>query len=154
MWPPTVTAALMVEWGLLLAWTVGWSFTGDLESNLAGRAVLIGLSALAMGIQSAAGRRLEVSGITTTYITGTLTNLIARLVDQARGAPAPQVTPERAAAPTTPNAGLLAATWVIYIGGAAVAALATSLLGSLSAFLFPLVLMRAVILTALIHFRR
>jgi uncharacterized membrane protein YoaK (UPF0700 family) len=154
VWPPTVTAALAMEWGLLLAWTVGWSFAGDLEANLAGRAILIGLSALAMGVQSAAGRRLDVSGIATTYITGTLTNLIARLVDRARGAPAPQVALERAAAPTTPNAGLLIATWVIYIGGATVAALATSLLGSLSAFLFTLALMTAVILTALIHFRR
>ena len=38
------------------------------------------LSALAMGIQSAAIRRLEVSGIATTDITGTLTNLMAQLM--------------------------------------------------------------------------
>jgi uncharacterized membrane protein YoaK (UPF0700 family) len=39
-------------------------------------ALLIIFSALAMGLQSAAVRRLHLPGIATTYITGTLTNLV------------------------------------------------------------------------------
>jgi Protein of unknown function (DUF1275) len=46
--------------------------------------VLIVLSALAMGIQAAAVRRLGVPGIVTTYITGTLTSLMADLVGWLR----------------------------------------------------------------------
>jgi hypothetical protein len=34
VWPPSATVALVLEWDLLVAWTVGWYFTGDLESNL------------------------------------------------------------------------------------------------------------------------
>ena len=41
---------------------------------------LIVLSALAMGVQSAAVRRLAVADVATTYITGTLTGLTARMV--------------------------------------------------------------------------
>jgi uncharacterized membrane protein YoaK (UPF0700 family) len=42
--------------------------------------VLIGLSAVAMGIQSAAVRRLNLPGIATTVLTGTITSLVAGLV--------------------------------------------------------------------------
>jgi uncharacterized membrane protein YoaK (UPF0700 family) len=41
--------------------------------------LLIIFSALAMGLQSAAVRRLHLPGIATTYITGTLTNLVVGL---------------------------------------------------------------------------
>jgi len=42
--------------------------------------VLIGLCAVAMGIQSAAVRRLKLPGIATTVLTGTITSLVAGLV--------------------------------------------------------------------------
>jgi uncharacterized membrane protein YoaK (UPF0700 family) len=42
--------------------------------------VLIGLSAIAMGVQSAAVRRLNLPGIATTVLTGTITSLVAGLV--------------------------------------------------------------------------
>jgi hypothetical protein len=79
---------------------------------------------------------------------------MARLVDRARGTPTPRFLCMRATAPTTPSASLLAATWAIYIGGAAVAATATSRLGPLAALVFTLTLMTAAILTALSYFRR
>jgi uncharacterized membrane protein YoaK (UPF0700 family) len=44
--------------------------------------MLIGLSAVAMGIQSAAVRRLNLPGIATTVLTGTITSLVAGLVRQ------------------------------------------------------------------------
>src|SRR5262249_61610593 len=45
---------------------------------------LIILSAFAMGVQSAAVRRLGVPGIATTYITGTLTSLMIDLLGWLR----------------------------------------------------------------------
>ena len=48
----------------------------------------IGLSGLGMGMQSAAVRHLDVPGVATTYITGTLTTLVAGTVD--RFAPRPR----------------------------------------------------------------
>jgi len=41
---------------------------------------LIGVSAVAMGVQSAAVRRLKLPGIATTVLTGTITSLVAGLV--------------------------------------------------------------------------
>jgi uncharacterized membrane protein YoaK (UPF0700 family) len=75
LWPRTI--ALAVEWGFLVVFAVGWVYTGGKAETFAARAPLIVLSALAMGVQSAAARRLEVSGIATTYITGTVTTLAA-----------------------------------------------------------------------------
>lgn len=42
--------------------------------------ILIGISAIAMGIQSAAVRRLNLPGIATTVLTGTITSLVAGMV--------------------------------------------------------------------------
>jgi uncharacterized membrane protein YoaK (UPF0700 family) len=42
--------------------------------------LLIGISALAMGIQSAAVRRLNLPGIATTVLTGTITSMVAGMV--------------------------------------------------------------------------
>ena len=67
-----------------------------------------------MGMQSAAVNRLEVSGVTTTYITGTLTHLASGLVDRS--------SRRRGRVPEHP--GLLAAVWAVYLGGAALGALA------------------------------
>ena len=60
-WPPIVTATLAI---------------GDDALTLS----LIALSGLAMGIQAAAVRHLGVPGVASTYITGTLTSLMAELV--------------------------------------------------------------------------
>jgi len=49
--------------------------TGEVSLEL-----LIGLSGFAMGMQSATVKRLNLPGIATTYITGTMTSLIAGLI--------------------------------------------------------------------------
>jgi uncharacterized membrane protein YoaK (UPF0700 family) len=49
---------------------------------------LILLLSVAMGVQAAAVRRLQVPGIATTYITGTLTSLMVDLVAWVRSAAA------------------------------------------------------------------
>ena len=74
-------------------------------------AALIVLSALAMGVQSAAVIRLEITGIATTYLTGTLTNLTALLMGRSRRK-----------SKSFRHSALLATVWIVYIGGAVVAA--------------------------------
>jgi len=75
-WPITVTRAVWVEGIILAVFTVIWHL--GLRSG-ASLYVLISVSALAMGIQSAAIRHLKVPGIATTYITGTLTSMVAEI---------------------------------------------------------------------------
>jgi uncharacterized membrane protein YoaK (UPF0700 family) len=79
VWTPAVTAALGLEFVILVAFAAGWLLDGS-EPSGAAVYLLIGLSALAMGVQSAAVRRLAVADVSTTYITGTLTGLTARMV--------------------------------------------------------------------------
>jgi uncharacterized membrane protein YoaK (UPF0700 family) len=78
VWPPSVTLVVVVELGLLVAFATGWEIAGDHPAALV-LDVLIALSAGAMGMQTAAARRLSVAGVTTTFVTGTLTSLIAEL---------------------------------------------------------------------------
>ena len=78
-WPPAVTWAIAVEWVILAFFTLTWHWPGATPTGLT-LFVLIALSAVAMGIQSAAIRHLKVPGIATTYITGTLTSMVAGFV--------------------------------------------------------------------------
>jgi uncharacterized membrane protein YoaK (UPF0700 family) len=65
----------LAQAGFLAGWlTASGRPAGALES------VLVGVSAIAMGLQSGAVLRLGVRGISTTYITGTLTGLINEVV--------------------------------------------------------------------------
>jgi uncharacterized membrane protein YoaK (UPF0700 family) len=111
VWPRGVTVALAAEGALLVALAVVHAAVVAGESTLlVGR---VALAALAMGVQSAAARRLDVSGVTTTFVTGTLTSLVSLLAVHG----------------VVPGAGsqskrLLAAAWVVYVAGAMAAAAA------------------------------
>ena len=141
VWPSAVTLALAVESVILCVFAAGWQSVGKAPAAFP-LAILIGLSALAMGVQSAAVRRLEVSGIATTYITGTLTQLVARFVR-----PTPQNSNSRS------NHGmLLGAVWVVYFGGAAAAAIDLRL-SSLVAQLLPIAVILCVVVIAAMVFR-
>jgi uncharacterized membrane protein YoaK (UPF0700 family) len=96
-WPLGVTLALGVELVLLGALAVGWALAGADPAGIAEYG-LVGISALAMGLQSAAVRELPVGGVATTYVTGTLTGLLAGL---ALGGTLPQ----GATAPSRGGAG-------------------------------------------------
>jgi uncharacterized membrane protein YoaK (UPF0700 family) len=76
VWPRSVTQALVAELGLLVALLAGWEIAGDRPAAVV-LDILIALSAGAMGMQTAAARRLGVAGVTTTFVTGMLTNLVA-----------------------------------------------------------------------------
>jgi uncharacterized membrane protein YoaK (UPF0700 family) len=71
-WPGRVTAALGIEAAALVTFTALWWAGAGIDP-------LIALSAVGMGIQSAAVRRLAVAGVATTFVTGTLTSLMAGL---------------------------------------------------------------------------
>lgn len=76
-WPPGVTVTLAVELVILVAFTVGWELAGTHPSG-GGQLALVAVLATAMGLQAAAVRRL--GQMSTTYLTSTLTALIAGLV--------------------------------------------------------------------------
>lgn len=83
-WSRATTRILLVEEALLVAFAAVWHFGAGPSSDrlLYG---LIALSAVAMGIQSAAAHHIGVPGVTTTYFTGTLTNIVVGAV--GRGSP-------------------------------------------------------------------
>jgi uncharacterized membrane protein YoaK (UPF0700 family) len=94
-WPPVVTWALALEAVMLVAFAAGLFLAGPARPTMATQA-LIALSAVAMGVQSAAVRRLNVPGIATTYVTGTLTTAVTSLVAGSRAATASSpAAPER-----------------------------------------------------------
>jgi uncharacterized membrane protein YoaK (UPF0700 family) len=78
-WPVVLTKTLTIEAVLLTAFALLWYLT-DTTRSPALENVLVGLSALAMGLQSAAVLRVGVSGVVTTYISGTWTTFIISLV--------------------------------------------------------------------------
>ncbi|SIK40096.1 Predicted membrane protein [Mycobacteroides abscessus subsp. abscessus] len=74
VWPKAVTATLTIEGLLLLVFAAGWAV--DTAPTAAVRTALLVLAATSMGLQSAAVRGLGVP-LATTYLTGTVTALIA-----------------------------------------------------------------------------
>ena len=76
-WSPKVTRALAIEWVLQAAFLTGWVLTGA-KPDGASAAALIAFSGVAMGIQAATARALA-PGMSTTYVTGTLTGLLSEL---------------------------------------------------------------------------
>jgi uncharacterized membrane protein YoaK (UPF0700 family) len=84
VWPRSATLVVLGELCLLGAFLVGWEIAGDRPTALA-LDILVAFSAGAMGMQTAAARRLGVVGVTTTFVTGMLTNLIAELAGVGPG---------------------------------------------------------------------
>jgi uncharacterized membrane protein YoaK (UPF0700 family) len=76
-WSPKVTRALAVECVLQGAFLVVWMLTGANPDGTSA-AALIAFSGVAMGIQAATARALA-PGMSTTYVTGTLTGLLSEL---------------------------------------------------------------------------
>ena len=80
-WPPGVTVALAVEFCVLAAFCVGWELQGGRPRGT-GQLVLLALIAVSMGMQGAAVRQL--GQMSTTYLTGTLTGIVAELTTRGR----------------------------------------------------------------------
>jgi uncharacterized membrane protein YoaK (UPF0700 family) len=80
-WPLGVTVTLVAEFCVLAGFSVGWELTGGRPGSTAQLLLIAALSA-AMGIQGAAVRQL--GGMSTTYLTGTLTAVVTELVTRDR----------------------------------------------------------------------
>jgi uncharacterized membrane protein YoaK (UPF0700 family) len=75
-WPWPVTVTLAIELAVLAVFSVGWEFPVARSGEW--QLALLALLAGAMGLQSTAVRRL--GAVSTTYLTSTLTGLVASLV--------------------------------------------------------------------------
>jgi uncharacterized membrane protein YoaK (UPF0700 family) len=83
-WPAGVTATLMAQLGVLLAFAT-WLVAAGTAPAGATRLGLIALGATAMGLQSAAARTLGVPGVSTTYVTGTVTSFVGAIAGRTTG---------------------------------------------------------------------
>jgi uncharacterized membrane protein YoaK (UPF0700 family) len=122
-WPPGVTLVLGVELVVLGALAVGWALAGADPAGIAEHG-LVGISALAMGLQSAAVRELPVGGVATTYVTGTLTSLLAGL---ALGGTSRRVRLRQAGVVLALVAGAVIGTAVLGVVGAVAALIPVTL---------------------------
>lgn len=84
LWPRPIVHALMLELTMIAIFTIWWEVVGAAPSTSI-EYVLLSLNAIALGIQSSAVLRFGIHGLSTTYLTGTLTQFIAGLTK--RGAP-------------------------------------------------------------------
>jgi uncharacterized membrane protein YoaK (UPF0700 family) len=78
LWPRQVTRAMWVEFAAFGAYAIGWWLSGSHPIGNV-QLVLLGANAIALGVQSSAVLRFGVSGLSTTYMTGTLTTMMAAL---------------------------------------------------------------------------
>lgn len=77
-WPRAVSIALGVELVLLLCFSAAWWFSaGEPGSRM--QIMLLAIVALALGVQSSAILRFGIQGLSTTYMTGTLTSMMSAL---------------------------------------------------------------------------
>lgn len=78
VWPAAVTRALAVQTALTVVLSIAWWVTGP-ERGETVRLILLGGHAVALGLQSSTVQRFGAGGLSTTYLTGTLTGLVVRL---------------------------------------------------------------------------
>jgi uncharacterized membrane protein YoaK (UPF0700 family) len=83
-WSREVEHVVLFEAGFLLAFAALWFAMGGPSTTIT-LYTLILIAAIAMGLQSAAVTQLRVPGITTTYFTGTLTNIVGAFVGWTNG---------------------------------------------------------------------
>ncbi len=116
VWSPRITSALFLETLILIGVLGCWQMQSTPVANLSWQLALIIGMALAMGLQSVAIYDLAIAGVSMTYITGTLTNLVSRLVQRPR---------HHDELPTarSSGAGVSLVLWLVYLGGATAAAL-------------------------------
>jgi uncharacterized membrane protein YoaK (UPF0700 family) len=116
IWSPAVTWALALELAILVILALAWHrLEGGGDWTIDHRYPLIAAAGIAMGIQSAAAHCIGVPGVTTTYVTGTLTSLASRLAGWLR----PSRTAARGEQTKQVVAPWLPATvWIAYGAGA------------------------------------
>jgi uncharacterized membrane protein YoaK (UPF0700 family) len=83
VWPARVTICLAAEAVVLIGFSAGWLAAGG-HPGTSGKLALLATGAVAMGMQSAAVRRL--GQMSSTYLTSTLTGIVAGLATRQRPA--------------------------------------------------------------------
>lgn len=78
VWPKAVSIALWIELALFAGFAALWWVLGS-EPDPSWLLTMLGLNAGALGLQSSAIQRFGVPGLSTTYLTGTLTTVVIRL---------------------------------------------------------------------------
>jgi uncharacterized membrane protein YoaK (UPF0700 family) len=76
LWPRPILMALVLELVVLCVFATWWEVVSAAPMGTAEYAML-SVNSIALGLQSAAVLRFGISGLSTTYLTGTLTQLIA-----------------------------------------------------------------------------
>ncbi len=149
IWPSSATAAFAAELLVLRVFAAGGFSTGHTPSEFT-LYPLIALAAIAMGMQSTAVRVLGVSGVATTYITGTWTSLISSLTRRLTSA----ASGKESRQPTLPSGGTViqALVVLVYILAAVVGGLSYAMLFLDAAFV-PAIGVALVVVVALLRFR-
>lgn len=83
VWPAGVTRALRLQLALTVVFAAGWWGT-DAHRGDGSQLALLVVNAVCLGLQSSAVQRFGVSGLSTTYLTGTLTTLVVTLATGGR----------------------------------------------------------------------
>lgn len=83
IWPPSVTRTLLVQFAIFCGYAIGWWSVGGRPYGPI-QLALLALNAVGLGVQSSTVQRFGVSGLSTTYMTGTLTTLVVRLTSGHR----------------------------------------------------------------------
>ncbi len=111
----SVARVLLLQLALMVVAVQCWRAQ---DETLALADFLVALLSLAMGLQTVAARRLDRFGISTTFITGSITGLVSRAVAGMHGAWLGEPPPGT----RTAGAGVLAVLWGLYVAGAALGA--------------------------------
>jgi len=150
-WTPRITIALFIESCLLLFFAVIWASTREaIPHDTLIVEELITLDAVAMGQQSATMLSFSIPAVSTTYITGTITNLMMGLSKQLifKRSPNPTAGAQTDGRLTT----YLAAVWLTYLVAAILGGLGDIFFSEIAVFL-PLIALLIVTLCALANQR-
>ncbi len=149
-WTLQITRALVTEACILLLFALIWAFILRVPQRGVVDNILIALSALAMGQQSTTVLSLGIPGISTTYISGTITTLMANLARRlARHVDEPAIiTPIATIQVERQKPARLIAVWLVYIIAAITGGYGALHAASLAAFL-PFI---AVVIAIAIHY--
>lgn len=79
VWPASVTRALIAEFAVICMYAVVLQMVARHPLGGVVKTALLAFNAVALGIQSSAIQRFGVPGLSTTYLTGTLTTTIVHL---------------------------------------------------------------------------
>jgi uncharacterized membrane protein YoaK (UPF0700 family) len=82
-WSAGIAAALVAETGVFVVFTIGWEVTGAKPAG-GTQLFLLTVATVAMGMQSAVVVAMGIAGVSTTYMTGTLTTLIEAVANPDR----------------------------------------------------------------------